>query len=369
MRVCFILGAGYSQSLGMPGTDELTELVMHRMGESLTEFGMPPFIYELDKKQLLLEVLKDHITDSRYHASTSPSYEDLYEAIELLSAYLYGWYYHPLFRAFTERILSDSRLNGICIDARSRLDSFKFLIDGLQRDIPKSIAEYLKHRQDLISNPVIPRILNECIDDTSCDRVDVITLNYDMLVELALTHRAILYSRGFTKDMAGISTLFPGEISFGDKKVRICKLHGSLDWYTPFSGVNVPHVEEGRTRSIQGDPPVIYYEYPTILLGRDHKMRAYGLGEFGDLQYYYRNTVRETDSLVIIGFSGRDFTVARILEGWLMENEKRLLWIIDPNGDEVKQRIVRSADIPSIGDRVKIHNDLHTAKWSEIAGK
>ncbi|HZV12445.1 MAG TPA: hypothetical protein VFA55_04465, partial [Candidatus Kapabacteria bacterium] len=149
----------------------------------------------------------------------------------------------------------------------------------------------------------------------------------------------------------------------------------SIDW---FSGFGMESSTSGYFPEIFEPSATIlnlYYQtkrrpftfVPTFLMGRDHKIRSYSISEFGDLSNYFRVSVQNADILVLIGFSGKDLNVSRVIENWLMENlTKRNLWIIDPAGEEVKKRLLVWAEKPDVANQVKIVPNMDAANWNDI---
>src|SRR5579883_1679203 len=246
MRVCFILGAGYSQSFGMPSTDDLTDLVLNHLNwADDTNTELTPDL-EGENKKLLLSVLYENITDKLVNKYPLPMFEALIEELDLITAYLFGFNhnallpnhpvdpYHPLLPGFIKNFISNKQIEKI-IDVSDPLSKhFKDLFLYLTRELRVLISLFLAYRQELINEKNLPQLISDCCMDNECDVINFVTLNYDTILEQSLQQANFQYSRGFTQDKPVNNILLHGNYSFNDKRIRICKIHGSIDWFSGF---------------------------------------------------------------------------------------------------------------------------------------
>jgi SIR2-like domain len=157
---------------------------------------------------------------------------------------------------------------------------------------------------------------------------DVFTLNYDRCVEAVLGHCDIPFTCGF--DVRGWnSELFENS----SIKVRLYKLHGSLDWYRD--------EEDQAVYSLQCSPEdrILAADHPPLLIfGTSHKLTA--TDPFLYLSYRFSEMVKTRTVIAIIGYGfGDEYINQIILQGLSRDSRKRLL-VVD-KGNEGPQRVFR----------------------------
>ncbi len=161
------------------------------------------------------------------------------------------------------------------------------------------------------------------------DGVRIATLNYDLGLELAASLRGTKVDTGVENWRGGFDWHWNGE------GVPLLKLHGSIDWTVEASssaadrnqpGFKVPKVLVGdRLPGQQVDPGIIF--------GAREKLRADGpflamLSEFG-------RWLRDTDDLIVVGYSFRDDHINVSVRDWLGDVTGKTMTIIDPHFPEL----------------------------------
>lgn len=118
--------------------------------------------------------------------------------------------------------------------------------------------------------------------------LEVFTLNYDLCLEAAFKHLKVDYATGFDHDEHDEwgAVWNPKTLEARELKVRLFKLHGSLDW---------------KIRNL-----------PNIILGFQEKIAL--IDPFWSLWNVFVRSVRDSEILVIIGYSFRDEHVNALLE-------------------------------------------------------
>ncbi len=161
------------------------------------------------------------------------------------------------------------------------------------------------------------------ITDTAreVDEVDIFTLNHDLLVEKQCEARGFTVEDGFA-DRRGQLRAFNGWPAKRREKVRLLKLHGSINWFLyDFPGW-------ARQYAISdGDPfhscdQSGQFVYPVqgkaaFLSGTLVKEELYGLGFFGDVFRTFHNQLSRHCHLIVSGYGFGDPGVNRRLGQWL----------------------------------------------------
>jgi hypothetical protein len=158
--------------------------------------------------------------------------------------------------------------------------------------------------------------------------LDIATLNYDLAIE-ALGE---LLGVGVDDGMASWDK--KGRLDF-EPGIRLLKLHGSIGWET--TGVNPsagdPFIPVERIQRVSGKVP----SRPAVIFGAGNKLRA--SGPYLDLLRLFNESLDDSDSLLVVGYSFRDEHVNALLTNWLNADRSRRLVILDPSQDRFGPQI------------------------------
>ncbi len=144
--------------------------------------------------------------------------------------------------------------------------------------------------------------------------IDVFTLNYDRCVETALEDGDISYTTGVGEE-GWDASLFERE----DYKVRLYKLHGSLDWYRDTDTGNI----FSTTRPPENRVPSSDYS-PLLIFGITNKLQS--VDPFLHLSYTFSQLVKKTKIIVTIGYGfGDDYINQMILQGFSIGSDKVMI--------------------------------------------
>ncbi len=193
--------------------------------------------------------------------------------------------------------------------------------------------------------------------------LDIFTLNYDLCIETALTAASLQFSNGF--NAAGI--WFPDGFS-ELAKVRLYKLHGSLDWVDDqiygLCSLQFPRHESAET--IQGDEL-----RPLLIFGTMHKLSA--REPFLTLAYHFSQCVLRTRILAVIGYSFGDEHVNQIIEQGLKKNSTLRIVVVSPHADELVRHhrfLDRNPRVSTVVAKAKpaLNDRLLADKLCEVLG-
>jgi hypothetical protein len=245
MRIAFLLGSGVSIPAGMPSTMDITEKILSGEGVKRHTNGNYYFDQSLyahkgikDKyvKRVVtfLEMLKVEI-DLYYlnHPWHSTNYEDLYYVASQIKDSLSEEYDNPAVNPIIDKILPN-----ICP-----------LLIGNDREIGeewelRQELLYLAHEATNYIHDIVWRLLTKeprrtdhlkslkdaCLDcQLSC--IDIFTLNHDTVLEQYLSQNGIQVTDGFGEPLNEVRYWNPNLFETGSSKVRLFKLHGSVNWF------------------------------------------------------------------------------------------------------------------------------------------
>ena len=178
----------------------------------------------------------------------------------------------------------------------------------------------------------------------------IVTLNYDNTIELAAQILAIEIDTGF--DAWSKS----GDFLFGDGKIPLIKLHGSIDWALsdgrigeekplPYQIIQKVDPNSKDQRSFQ----------PAVIFGGKNKLTA--KGPFLSLLRSFEQRLLNSEMLSIIGYSFRDEHVNEFITNWFNGNVARTIRIINPNPFTVENVFSQPHFRDLLKNRVQIIQD------------
>jgi hypothetical protein len=153
--------------------------------------------------------------------------------------------------------------------------------------------------------------------------LDIFSLNYDLCIEKSLTDLAECpFVNGFSESGWQASLFDEAD------KIRLVKLHGSLDWVDDFAGYGICATEFPRhpqAEELDGQPPL-------LIFGTDQKMT--GRDPFLTMFYHFSKALRSCGSLIIIGYSFGDPHINQIIEQRFRENIGMKVLVVAPRASE-----------------------------------
>jgi hypothetical protein len=127
-----------------------------------------------------------------------------------------------------------------------------------------------------------------------------------------------------------------------DRKLRLMKLHGSLDWIDDAAwGIcALRYPEHTNSDDMRGSGP------PLLIFGTDTKMMA--KDPYLTLLYLFSSRLDETDVLAIVGYSFGNEYLNEVIEQRLISNPRLRLIIVSPGADQMKERTRFLHDNPKV---------------------
>lgn len=335
MDAVLLLGSGTSINAGMPCVSTITEQVLS--GEGVFLHTNQRFVIDRDnpnyerlrpKVEPVLELVEDLRQLAVKYFERGPNYEEISQVVRQISDALSGEYESPAVMPLVEQLASRPFAEG----DREHLHEVSQLAHGY-------ITDTVRHTLD--KQP-------SCLDHLKvivevCERVPGVllaTLNHDLVLEAALRRTEIDYADGFEKTDEDIR-LWVDE--WGDARVRLLKLHGSLDWWgykladEPWRGWVTTHYRGDapsypNRHGIVGPPQDMR---PIFLTGTFDKILAYETWIFPDQHLRFQEALRETKRVVVIGYGFGDKAINTRLIAWLARASEHQLIVCHPCPDEL----------------------------------
>lgn len=270
-----ILGAGFSANAGMPTASDIATRFNRDLKEKLLLASSSEWYWTDNKDETFIhngklnydylaysyvfdELVKKYVLDK----GSFIFYEDFYQYI--IDNFENSNWVENLFETAKKSLLTDKPY---FLEEKNKeyYKSHLFAFDHKQFSKVSAILNYLI--SDILSvipkqNEELIRIYKEFINYiTSFEEVDVFTLNHDILLEHLLDINGVKYSKGFSTENSPIKyndkpvPYFNNEFK---EKIRIHKLHGSLDFYQ-FRYFNNNEMSSGPTEKVYYFMTTDYY--------------------------------------------------------------------------------------------------------------
>jgi hypothetical protein len=349
MKIAFLLGSGFSIPAGVPGTSEITEQIIfcenvHRHSDGLYFRGHDPNASINDSNEYLrrigglIQIVKEEI-ENYYFDESWADYERIYYIIRQIHDSERGELDNPVVQAFIDKIRP--RTTGLLVRKKGetlRLDLLNMASEALNYITcqVRSLLYSAKWKTDYLDIN-----LGKAIEDTNLD-IDIFNLNHDEVLEQFLERKGSNYVDGFSKEVNGVrywaSTNYIGKAL----RLRLFKLHGSINWYEFSNGVGIPlDRDPWHSRNPEGGLQLPDLSRPgllVILIGTFNKMLEYTHGVFADLYYLFRSRLKRANRLIICGYGFGDKGINNSIIEWFNSNQQNKVIVIDPDEEGLRER-------------------------------
>jgi len=389
MKIALLLGLGFSRPADMPNISDITnqaisgkniwryttgrfylnhnpesELVMEkRFNDPIS--GNANRYYEAKKRcdsdicpiLHLIRVAKDEI-DLYYQGSKETNYEDIYYFITQLQDAITGLYDNPAIKKSIESIRRKMKPFFTCNDSvKTRISSLYHMMDIAKKSktyikcIVKEMLYREHHKIEYLRDS-----LGSILNDSRIEIIDIFTLNHDHVVEDFLKPLNIKYADGFGAE-GSYGVRYWNYKLYDDEsiKVRLFKLHGSIDWDNIGNGIGI----RAGKKSCNIEPVNLS---PIMLIGTFNKMIEYTHGIFAYLYYQFRNRLPQVNHLIICGYGFGDRGINNTIIEWFESDSVNKVIVIEPDPEALKKRVkgrVRNFLFPeTLEEEYKAYNRL-----------
>jgi hypothetical protein len=390
-RLTFLFGSGISNLAGMSSVDKITEKILTGIGvthgtdeayhldESLNSSLWTPDEY-VSRVLKFLSTLRPEI-DSYYQQHHDPhtaNYEDLYYVASQIHDSELEEYDNPAVQPFIDKILP--AIQPLLIGKEGEIRE-KWQLHEIAEEATNYIRDIAWHL--LNKEPTKLDHLNslkEACSDSQISGVDIFTLNHDTVLERFLSKNGIQLSDGFGKPVNDVRYWDLSLFECGPAKVRLFKLHGSINWFRfrpPGGGwsdesIGIPtEYDFWHTMSPVGEMQLPVDGRPMFLAGTFNKMLQYTSGIYADLFYQFYRSLRQTNRLIVCGYGFRDKGINTQIKEWIYSSSDKKMIVIHPDPNRLKNgargTISNSWDQLSIdGKLVPISKGIEQTTWPDI---
>ncbi|MCA0381489.1 MAG: SIR2 family protein [Bacteroidetes bacterium] len=349
MAITFLLGAGFSMEANYPSAHALNEKFFTNVENKLLKFSSGEWMWdEYD------EVTSHNGKLNTDYLNVSYLHSELIDVFQktTFQPFDYEVYYDWIF----QNDFSISIIKECCQRVNQRLkktyksisDDFLFSDPGVN-ELNKIRESYVYLIADLLRRPYDREInsnhYNAFINCISGIESNIFTLNHDTLLEHLFAKNNIKYSDGFSSNESILVNVEKNPLtvftnSF-EEKTRLHKLHGSIDYYrfqelSQSNGVYydtsnywffkpstywekhiVSKIDPTNQKIIQSLNPDIK---PQFLTGKSKSEKMSNHLIYKNLYTRFKNSLRSTEKLIIIGYSFRDNHINELLIHFLSVN-------------------------------------------------
>ncbi|MBI5677778.1 MAG: SIR2 family protein [Planctomycetes bacterium] len=356
-RIAFLLGSGISIPAKMPSTQVITKQILSgegvmRHADGNYYFDKPLYAHEgtpdeyVPRVVVFLNRLKIEI-DLYYLYETGhfTNYEDLYYVASQIHDSESKEYDNPVVQPFINKVLSEIR--PLLVREENEIRNEWQLLEELANEAAHYIRDVVWYL--LSKEPNSLDHLN-CIKDACLDyqlsNIDIFSLNHDTVLEQSLSQNDIQVIDGFGLPQKNVRYWNPDLFDSRDSKVRLFKLHGSVNWFRfrPDSGswsdesIGIPlDLDFWHTKSPQGQRQWPVGGRPMLLVGTFNKMLQYTSDIYADLHYQLYRSLRHAQQLVVCGYSFGDKGInTRIIE-WIYSSSNQKITVVHPEPEKLKR--------------------------------
>jgi len=246
------------------------------------------------------------------------------------------------------------------------------------------IVDVVRHHLQTPEQILGLNFITEAASDSEVHRLDLATLNHDCIVEHLLRNLGLTVTDGFGEPDGAIRHFNPQAYSSSAARIRLYKLHGSINWHMIQRFFNGKLKVQGPALVTNHDPDHcsdaegarwrLSDPQPLLLIGQWSKWLDYQLYYYSALMEAFREALSSTKVVVSSGYGWGDWGINERLLDWVRSDKDRQLVILcaEPEHDILHPRHPR---IPfSIANqpdgRIQIiRHWLSDVRWEEIKNR
>ena len=223
-------------------------------------------------------------------------------------------------------------------------------------------------------------ILKEaCLDDQFYN-IDIFTLNHDTVLEKCLSQNTVQFTDGFGEPQNDVRYWDPNLFENSSSRVRLFKLHGSINWFRFRSedgdskrSIGIPNDRDfWHTKDLQGQLQWPEDKRPMLLVGTFNKMFDYLTSIFVDLYCQFHHSLCKIDQLIVCGYGFGDKGINNRIFEWVNSSLNHRFIIIHPDSEKLCEQTRRGIlrnnwnILVSQNKLISIPKKIENTSWQEI---
>lgn len=320
--------------------DELTSTLLTGAWQTHTDSRFFPAHEKSDEEaaraQEFLRILSDQISPHlQSRDGRKPNYEDIFAAALQILWDETSEIVNPLVAPSAQRLREATE--NLHRHQRPHIDNNRFasLTERSIALVQWNVYYALQHAKEPVNMNAISGVAK------SVDELDIFSLNHDLLIERELRRNGIEFADGFGESWGTDAIRFSW--SWHNSRIRLYKLHGSLDWYFFRSKkydqfARVPR-DPDHCKDEEGRPLQLLDPQPRFLTGTTVKEQSYGYGLTGEIFSEFRHRLSKHRTLICCGYGWLDKGINIRLNQWLRDaRENRLVILHNGSIEEVRNK-------------------------------
>lgn len=330
-KTLFFFGSGVSFKSGLPNTIEITNNILKEKWHAHTDLNFysgehPNEHYRrtdiTPRVQKFLNILKEFSDPYfRERRDSDSNYEDLFYLCQQINDNETFKIDNPVIAPFIKEL--HYKLVGLEIypsipPINKRID-IKYLSDRAISLIQNAVWNSLSTQEDPVGLDLILNIIKKI------PTVNIATLNHDLLIETLFKKNNIEYCDGFGEPEGQIKPFEPN-LYDSDDRIKLFKLHGSLNWYRfREKKDDIAIVKYGMAlandhwhlRDSDGHFVNVLDGTPLFLTGSYNKMLDYNFGIFKTVHTKFDYYLAQSKTLIMSGYGWNDRGINGRLFEWI----------------------------------------------------
>lgn len=323
MNITLFLGSGISRDSGYPTVEALTDSILKK---NTSEAKFLCALRDYDNKARALGgtyINKNQYVQVGEAFRKTTSYEDLYYLCSEIASFDYGLHGNAMVPAFMESLADE-----LAPILKERSKNKQLLEIGRYahaaiRCINSTVTEKLGAPDKILGLDLVLHLAN----NPKVSSLNIITLNHDLLIEQLLLRNGVEFDDGFG-DFDGDVRWFEPDRLLSETKVKIIKLHGSVDWFTFSGGEKIGKIfDRSVTELFDSKGRILKLEstIPKVLSGLN-KINQYNVGIYTDIHYHFQRVLYQSKTIVMSGYGWGDEPINNRLMTWIdKRSENRLI--------------------------------------------
>jgi hypothetical protein len=351
----FLFGSGLSLPAGHRSVSEITDVVLSGKGimrhtDGNYYFGDPLYAHAgfpdeyVPRIVIFLNRLKVEVDlYYLYQDNRDTNYEDLFYIASQIKDSELGEYDNPAIQPLIDKIFPDVKrlLKGTKSEVRK-----KWKIHEIASEATNYIRDIVWHSlTNRTADLDYLSFLKDCALDHESTKVDIFTLNHDVLLERFFEKHQINITDGFGNPTNEVRYWSLDLFDTGSNKVRLFKLHGSVDWFkfrddnSDWSRelIGIPLTSDfWHTKGPNGEAQHPIDGRPMFLAGTFNKILDYTSGIYSDIYYKFCQIMEKKNRLIVCGYGFGDKGINNRIIEWIFAHADRRMLLIHPDPNKLK---------------------------------
>jgi len=379
MTLLLFLGSGISYKSALPNVNDITNSIFkekwHKHTAQVFYYGQHPNPYFRKEDispvlQEFLHIIKEfsdkYIIERRGLEST---YEDLFYICQQISDNERIEIDNPVVQPFIHYITEKSK-HLFTTYSSGEIVNLSSLASNSLTFINCVVHHALYSEKDPVGLDLIYEL------SKLYSKIDIATLNHDLLIERELEKDNIFYIDGFGENKGDVRWFEPSVYNDTSRQVSLFKLHGSINWYSFREEVKINdqyhttdkyglalNPDNNHCKNENGTYLTSLNYTPIFLTGTYNKLSAYNFGIIKTIHNKFEEKLWNHKIMIMSGYGWNDRGINGRLFEWLFSSVDKRLFLLHENPEEKIKMNSKSAMWHRYDDLVHDGRLIPIKKW------